>query len=290
MFQSFAWNYTAACRFGERLTPHVILVESGEGMAIIPAALNSERLTLLGEELFDYRDVLHAGDAGALNSAWRSAAALNLPFSAGALRADADLRLWNGFTRNPFYAAPLVRAAHIDPKTYAREHGRLGRWSRRLAREGCSFRCYSGANWELVRLIYEKKGSQPAETGDSLFSDPLRVDFMVDVCRTVSSACEIFTCESAGRLVAALVTFRDGNARRFYTIYFDQAWSKYSPGMVLVYDVTRQTLEAGMDCDYMTGEHGYKMRFATDVVPMYWVEGSATALAEMAQRPSLIAA
>jgi len=89
--------------------------------------------------------------------------------------------------------------------------------------------------------------------------------------------------------VASLVTFIDGNVRRFYTIQFDPGWAKYSPGTVLIYEVTRRSLEAGLDCDYMTGEHAYKMRFATAVVPMYWVQASHQTLASMAQGHALAA-
>ena len=160
-----------------------------------------------------------------------------------------------------------------------------------MEREGVTMNCHTGLNSDLVRFIYQQKGSQPAATGDNLFQDPRRIQFMMAVCRAVANACEIFTYESAGTLVAALVTFRDGKVRRFYTIYFDQEWSRYSPGMVLLYEVTRRSLAAGLECDYMTGEHGYKLRFATSVVPMYWAEASADTLASLGgvYRPALAA-
>ena len=86
------------------------------------------------------------------------------------------------------------------------------------------------------------------------------------------------------------MTFREPQVRRFYTIYFDQAWSRYSPGTVLLYEVTRRSLAAGLECDYMTGEHGYKLRFATSVVPMHWVEASPEMLASLGTyRPALAA-
>jgi CelD/BcsL family acetyltransferase involved in cellulose biosynthesis len=113
---------------------------------------------------------------------------------------------------------------------------------------------------------------------------------MVQVCATVGSLCEIFTLETAGSLLAALVTFRDGNIRRFYTVHFEAEWAKYSPGMVLIHEVTRRSLAALMDCDYMTGEHAYKLRFATSVVPMYWVRASAAELGAMGRQQPGIAA
>src|SRR4051812_20025281 len=64
MFQQFAWNRLAAEVFSDRITPCVVAVESEAGAAIIPAGINhrENRMELLGELLFDYRDVLHRGD------------------------------------------------------------------------------------------------------------------------------------------------------------------------------------------------------------------------------------
>jgi CelD/BcsL family acetyltransferase involved in cellulose biosynthesis len=292
MFQSFAWNYAAAVAFADRETPFVIYAESDHGAALIPAAADqkSSRLTLLGETLFDYRDVLWTGDEHVLQSAWMRAAQGDLKFSAGAIRSDANTEAWSGFTMNPFYGAPKVSSKAISADDFALRHSRLERFHRRLEREGIEMRSRHGGDSDLARFIYQQKGEQSAETGDNLFRDPRRVEFMVDICRRVGRACEIFTLESAGTLVAALVTFRDRQVRRFYTIYFDQRWSHCSPGTVLLYLVTCRSLAAGLECDYMTGEHGYKLRFATSTVPMYWAEASAAMLRSLGEFHSALAA
>jgi len=289
IFQSFAWNYAAARAFGDREAPLSIYSETNNGAALIPAAISESRLTLLGEKLADYRDVLANGDGAALYAAWHRASELNLTFSAGALRDDSNLSLWHGFQRNSFYGAPLVSTGQISEDQFASDHNRLSRWKRRLEREGATFRLHSGTNAQLVRHIYELKASQAAESADSLFRDPQRIAFMVEVCRALASACEIFTVEHGSGLLASLVTFRDHTVRRFYTIHFHPAWARYSPGMVLIYEVTRRSLAVGLDCDYMTGEHDYKMRFATSVVPMYWLEASAHDLATLSHRRALAA-
>lgn len=290
MFQSFAWNYAAACMFSDREAPFVIYAESEHGAALIPAATSGNRLTLLGETLFDYRNILSSGDEQVVHAAWSRAAQLGFKFSAGALRADANFAAWGGFDVSRFYGAPQVTPREIVPDDFASKHSRLGRWKRRLERDGIEMRCRTGAESDLLRVIYQQKGSQPAESGDNLFADPRRVQFMIEVGRAVGSACEIFTYESAGTLVAALVTFRDRQVRRFYTIYFDQAWAHYSPGMVLLYEITVRSLRAGLECDYMTGEHGYKLRFATSVVPMYWIEATADALLSLGETRTAMAA
>jgi CelD/BcsL family acetyltransferase involved in cellulose biosynthesis len=285
MFQSFTWNYTAALTFSDREEPHVIFAETGHGSALLPLAIDQsqKRLTFLGETLFDYRDVLSTGDPQVLACAWNRAAQLDLKFSSGAVRSDSNFAAWEGFDVSGFYGAPRVSPKEISADEFASAHHRLPRSFRRLEREGVQLKCHTGENSDLVRHIYRHKGSQPSEAADNLFRDSRRVQFMIEVCRRLASACEIFTLESAGTLVAALVTFRDRHVRRFYTIYFDHVWAKYSPGMILVYEVTRRSLKASLECDYMTGEHGYKTRLATSIVPMYWVEASPGTLSSLGQ-------
>lgn len=287
MFQSYAWNHAAARVFGDREKPHVLYAETDSGVALIPAAVREGKLRMLGDAMFDYRDVLVQGDAGVLGSAWARASELGLDFETGALRQDGNIAAWDRFELSRYYGAPFV--SHTNAADFASRHHRLGRWVRRFAREGVQLRSHTGENSALVRQIYERKADQPAESGDSLFADALRVEFMVRVCAAVGAACEIFTYETAGTLVASLVTFRDGDLRRFYTVQFDPAWAKYSPGTVLIYEITRRSLEAGIDCDYMTGEHAYKMRFATSVAPMCWVQADRQTLASIAQARPLAA-
>src|SRR5882762_4298884 len=71
IFQSYDWNELSARYFSQRESPFVVMAESDSGLAIIPAAINIERkhLTLIGETLFDYRDVLSVGDESVLDSA-----------------------------------------------------------------------------------------------------------------------------------------------------------------------------------------------------------------------------
>ena len=71
----------------------------------------------------------------------------------------------------------------------------------------------------------------------------------------------------------------DRGCRRFYTGWFAPEYEKHSPALALIYEITRQSLAAGLDCDYMTGEQPYKMRLATSAVPLYKVRASAEELA-----------
>lgn len=287
VFQSFVLNQLAADHFGERDTPYVVLAESDASAALIPAAVrrHTGEITMLGESLFDYRDVLHAGSDDALHAAWREIAKLNRPLSLLALRPESHSR-WSTIPRTSFANAPCVRQQDTDCDEFRAAHNKLGMYYRRIIKHGAHFHVHSGTDCDLVRAIYDRKASQFPHEANNVFLDGHRREFMARACEALGDRCEIFTFEHRHGLVAALVTIRDEGVRRFYTIYFDPAWAKFSPGIVLIYEVTARTLAEGLDCDYMTGEYGYKNRLATAMVPLMKVHVSAEDLAAATVRKS----
>jgi len=286
-FQSFLWNRLAADFFPHE-RPYVVLVESDSGSALIPAAIrNDSHVCLLGEELFDYRDVLYAGEAAALASGWRALAELDLPLAMTPFRAGGALERWNEFQIIDFCKAPRVGPG-ISADEFASSHSRLGRQLRRLARAGVALARYSGEDQRLLREIYSRKATLSNCCGN-LFADSSRVGFMLAVTAGAPAQCHIFILETASTLVAALVTFHDGNVRRFYTTYFNPAWGHYSPGLALLFEATRLSLVEGLTCDYMTGEQDYKLRLATDSVQLYRAQGKLPQNGEREREVSLVA-
>ncbi len=280
IFQRLAWNETAARVFGTRERPQVIVVENDHGAAIVTACQTAAGVGLLGERLFDYRDVL-CSDPAILANAWERIAAMGSPFELTALRGDAATTRWQPLSPSPFANAPAVLRGSISEEQFLRTHNRLGRHSRRIRKHGISFQRHRGTERDLVRAIYERKGAQGAAEAN-LFNDSLRREFMQEICGHPEVQCEVFTYETPGDLVAALVTFRDGSWRRFYTVYYDQRWASLSPGQVLLFEVTAESLAQGLECDFMTGEYPYKIRLATDRVPLYQVSATAQDLARAA--------
>jgi hypothetical protein len=116
----------------------------------------------------------------------------------------------------------------------------------------------------VVRRMYELKARH--ESG-SLFRDPLRIEVVVEMA--ARAAAEVFTIKKDDELVAAALTFIDGDVCRFYGTYYDDRWAVYSPGVSLLYRVIQRAQARGLDFDLMTGEQPYKMRFASEVVPLY---------------------
>jgi CelD/BcsL family acetyltransferase involved in cellulose biosynthesis len=285
-FQSFEWNRLVAESFRDRLSPVVCAVQSDHGAAIIPAAINRQanRLELLGETLFDYRDVLQAGDQSVLEAAWQAMAELELPLSVTAVQPENAARYWQEFDPIDFARAPWVDAGKITAEQFRSLHTRAARQMRRMQRRGVRLHQYSGGQSDQIRRIYQLKCDQFSQDANNVFRDGRRREFMVAVAAAEAQKCRVFTLEdSVGCIVAGLVTFLDPGVLRFYTIYFDPEWAVYSPGVALLFEATALSLEEGLSCDYMTGEYPYKLRFANASRMLYRVEASAAQLAAVSQ-------
>jgi len=280
VFQNFDLNLLAAARFADREEPYVICAESERGAAIVPVALRRKDRTirLLGEELFDYRMFLHIGDHEVLRGALGVLAEFGRSMEIVALRENDRDAVIEELTLTPFAAAPGVNCAQVSAQDFAAAHTRLARNLRRLERLGFELRTYDGANPQLLRSIYAAKAGQ---SESSLFHDPARIEFLVSAAGLIPDVFEIFTLENGGHRAATVVTLREDKCRRFYTGWFADEYQKHSPALALIYEITRQSLAEGLDCDYMTGEQPYKLRLATSSVPLYRLRATAEELAAM---------
>ena len=290
MFQSYAWNRFAAEKFADRLDPLVTAVETSDGAAIVPAAIHraAGHIELLGETLFDYRDVLHAGNPEVLRVAWQQLAQFEKKLLVTAIEGEAAHRHWQQFPLLPFARSPEVRKNLTSERQFRLDHKRLGRLLRRIQAQGARLRVFTGEDSALVRYLYSSKCEQFPEDATNIFRDAARRQFMIDVAAMEGKRCEIFTLQTEDEiLVAGLLTFRDAGWRRFYTIYFDPAWAAFSPGILLVHEATARSLAEGLDCDYMTGEYPYKLRFGNSARELYKIDLSAGQLAEIAKKAAV---
>jgi CelD/BcsL family acetyltransferase involved in cellulose biosynthesis len=280
IFQEFDWNLLAAKIFAHREQPFVLCAESSYGIAIVPAVRrNSDgSLRLLGEEMFDYRSFLNVGDEAVLRDALSVLAQVQEPMEVVAVRESERRSVMEELDLLPFTVAPSVNCAETSAEHFAGMHNRLGRNLRRFRKLGFDLKTYHGDSSELLRDIYIRKAIQDQA---SLFHDPCRVDFIVHAARMSPHRCEVFTLECGPSLAAALVTWRDGMFRRFYTGWFDPEYGKLSPAITLIFEVTRQSLACGLNCDYMTGEQPYKLRLATSSLPLYRLKANPEQLASL---------
>jgi CelD/BcsL family acetyltransferase involved in cellulose biosynthesis len=282
IFQDFDWNLLAAKIFAHREAPFVVCAEASYGIAIIPAVrrCSDGSLRLLGEELFDYRNFLHNGDELVLRAALSALAQTQGALEVVAVQESERKSVMEELDLLPFTVAPSVNCAETSAEQFAEMHNRLGRNFRRFRKLGFDFKTYHGDSSELLRDIYTWKTAQDSA---SLFHDPGRVEFIVQAARMAPQCCEIFALERGPRLAAALVTWRDGDFRRFYTGWFDPEYGKLSPAMTLIYEVTRQSLASGLNSDYMTGEQPYKLRLATSSMPLYRLHATSEQLAALSE-------
>ena len=311
LFQSYALNRRAARWFAAQETPHVVVAESDSGMAIIPAVRRERELGLIGETLFDYRDVLAAGDPAVLGAAWQELARAGLGLELTALRGEQAKERWTGLAPMPFCNAPTTRRGDITAQEFVARHHKSAKASRRLARQGLRLvrneslghaslgQCEMGQRqmargqsglWRIGEWIYRGKAEWRGKT-ENLFLSRRRQDFMLSIIRSCVLDCTIWSYETInGDVAAALVTFRHGRVRHFYTIHHDARWERFSPGQVMIFDVARETLTEDLDVDFMTGEYPYKNRLATAMVPLYRVQASARQIASWHSGASEVAA
>jgi CelD/BcsL family acetyltransferase involved in cellulose biosynthesis len=286
MFQGFTWNETVLNIFRERESPRIVLVEDDSGIALLPCVIGKRCQTVhfAGEALFDYRNALTRGDEKMLRHGWEIISEWGLEFETKALVGEQAREQWSALPVKFFTKAPGVSSAQLSVDQFLSAHSRLGRHSRRIRKQGAEMGRHPGSNRALVSLIYHLKANQ--DVPGNLFRDPLRREFMVEIAGRPEANCEIFTYETPGNLIAALLTFRDRSVRRCYTTYFDERWALFSPGQILLFDVVAESLREGLDCDFMTGEYPYKNRLATGMVPLYRVRATAEELRAAAHSDS----
>jgi CelD/BcsL family acetyltransferase involved in cellulose biosynthesis len=265
LFQSFTFNLIAARVFSDRERPYVVVAESDNGTAIIPACIRKASLSLLGEELFDYRDVL-ADDGDALEHAWREVDRLHLPMTVKATRGEIDWAQSRPFTTAPF----LPRGEKVRRIKSVERNLRL------LHERGCVLmEIQESDKAQFVRRMYMLKARQRS---GSLFIDPLRVEAVAALSE--SDLARVHALKHDEDIVAAALTFTDGSTCRFYGTYYDPRWAVFSPGICLLCRLIQLAQEQNLDFDLMTGEQSYKLRLASGVVPLFTAHRAASAMHE----------
>ena len=280
LFQSYELNRRAALWFAARETPHVIVAESDSGMAILPAVRRERELGLIGETLFDYRDLLSSGDSGVLEQAWQELARAGVSLEVTALRGAAVRERWQSLGPTEFCNAPTTRRCDVSADEFVAAHWKAAKASRRLTREGLRLVRRDSQLQPIAEWIYRRKAEWRGKS-ENLFADRERQNFLLQIVLNGVVDCTVWSYEDcAGEVAAALVTFRHKATRHFYTIHHDARWERFSPGQGMIFDVTRESLAEGLDVDFMTGEYPYKNRLATAMIPLYRVAASMEQMAQ----------
>jgi len=275
IFQTYRWNLAAARHFAGRERPHIIALESDRGAVIVPGAVSEAHTSFLGEMLFDYRDVLAAGDSDLIADAVGELVREGRDFWLPAVRECATFAIG---LRQAWVGAPMLRRSRTSPEEFLRQHFRARKQLRRLLKAGSSFACYDGRATAMLEWLYRQKAVQFADSGCDIFSDAARRACMLEICGASGANCEIFAIELGSSIVGALVTFLERDVRRLYTIWHDPAREDLSPGIALLLHVAHRSLQQGLDVDLLTGEQPHKTRFSNDRVQLYRVRATADQL------------
>jgi len=290
MFQSYLWNIVAARSFADREQPFVIGLESDSGAVIVPAVrTGATSAGFLGELLFDYRDVLSIGERGLIAEALAELGRRGLDLSLTAVRAGSHLASGVVGRTEPWVGAPCLRRAEMSADAFLAQHFKARKQMRRLRGIGAEFKRYPGTATTLLRWLYERKAEQFTGATNDIFSDLDRRQCMEEITLASGERCDLFTIEFGSAVVAALVTFRDRDFRRLYTVWHDARWEEFSPGIVLLLHACHESLSEGLDVDFLTGEQPHKARFASSRVQLYRLDADAAELLAARQMTSLAA-
>ncbi|HEY0564735.1 MAG TPA: GNAT family N-acetyltransferase [Terriglobales bacterium] len=292
VFQSFAWNLAAVRHLSNREFPHVIAVEDDDGHATVlpcglsPDADSPQALTFLGETLADYRAPITT-DAGSRSFAvaWESAASLQLPLQFTALRHDHH-SVFDLFSTQDFTGAPYL--AEVTAEAFAAEHNRMFSRLRKLQRIGFELHTRTASDPNAERMLRELYANKAAGDKGSLFHDAARVSTLLDALIRLGDCVRITSMERDAETIACAVTIADRGWMRFYTNWYDLEWKHYSPGMVLLFELTRRALADGFACDYLTGDQPYKLRLGNQVAPLRRVAATPAELRHAADQLSSV--
>jgi CelD/BcsL family acetyltransferase involved in cellulose biosynthesis len=115
----------------------------------------------------------------------------------------------------------------------------------------------------LFRLHDARWAERPER---SAFSDPAVRAFHVEFARAALERgwLRLTAMEVDGAPIAALYGWLIGGRWSYYQAGFDPAWSRHSPGFLLLAETIREAIEDGAsEYDLLLGEEQFKRRFAT---------------------------
>ena len=259
-----------------------LILADGRGEA---ALLEDDGLIrLLGhEDLVDYRSP--AGDASALLEDRFRRLAPGCRFRFDSLPARAAEVFTTALDRAgiPYRSAPHSSTAVLNlPGAFDDYMAAIGKKERHeTRRKGRRFEAALGAPrlvtyreagpalegfFELHRRSKGSKGSFMTDRMEGMFTDLLagegwRLDALYG---------------DGPQMAAAVIGYADRSGYYLYNSAYDPGLRRTSPGVVLLAEMIRASIEAGMEVfDFLKGEEKYKFRLGARFRPLFLVEGAA---------------
>ncbi len=225
----------------------------------------------LGHGLFDYADPLGPCEELAQTA---------LPVEAGAwdirgIRAHSPWRpvfkklaqaaqgQFQSISAAPFCAGKS--AVELD-----NEHDRIAGRGRDLERQGVGYEAVR-ERAERQRLLDQMLQWKQQRMGENNLLHEREAAWLSEMA--AYDFCELWRMGD-GQTWAGFLTWRHGHTRYGYMLAYDLARARFSPGIKLLYAVLRQSLAEGMRFDFLTGEQGFKLRFATGQEQLLRLQGA----------------
>jgi CelD/BcsL family acetyltransferase involved in cellulose biosynthesis len=264
---------------------------------IAPFAVRDSELTLLGDGMFDYPDLIGRPEEAALDElasqlvSWDRWRTLKIT----GVRADSPFRsFWRrlGAAEEPYSAAPLCdfRA----PAELDRRHPKASDRLRALLRRGAEFRRIEGGDRRsaLLEWILRRKSDRMVESGVANVLGPLEQQWLRKMTARHPELVELWALSQQGEWMSGFLTWSTEHTRYGYSLSFAPEFARFSPGVLLLYGCLRQTMADGRRMDLLTGEQPFKMRFADRVSPVLRIRAAraVTALPHSPATPMTIAA
>jgi CelD/BcsL family acetyltransferase involved in cellulose biosynthesis len=276
-----AWRETLGCR-GEILVPQI----RSAGRLVAAAAFRSHDgvLELAGQGPSDYADVLVANDLDdalrlrlaqqLLSSARRAARGLewfrlvHVPVDTSLLPSAVFARESGYFaTEEKRIPAPAMDMACVEERLQKKS---LKRHEKDLQRKGqLAVVTHHRADEILPQLdefFDQHERRWEGTEWPSLFRDPAQREFYRRCTRLLSDpgVLRFTTVRLDGALVASHYGFHYAGRFTWYKPTYDPAWSKHSPGEVLLKRLLELARDEGAgEFDFTVGDEAFKLRFAT---------------------------
>ncbi|HXR98412.1 MAG TPA: GNAT family N-acetyltransferase [Terriglobales bacterium] len=234
---------------------------------VLPLARRDGTVSLVGEGLFDYCDLIgpapYGTDGPVLQQAAEIVMAGNARPRATGVRADSRFSdFWRRLGEGRYFSAAPQRPADAG----ALGHTRIARrWQRA---EHAGVRAHEETEMRERRAtldwILERKQHHPAN-----MLGELERQWIETVVEHSPHLAEVWSLRRGEHIMSGLLCWRCPPTRYCYTIAHEPSDAALSPGILLLYFVVNRSMSSGWDIDFLTGEQAFKLRFATRRQPLH---------------------
>ena len=236
-----------------------------------------QRLVWLSHEMGEPQTLLH-DDPAALAVLWAAVRRLRLPVEArrltphgeelSVLRSGAGFRsIRVGSTRT--IAAPVADWAAFEKAMSGNARSEVRRKRRGLEKEGpVEFKAISPAPAEvddaLAELLRIESSGWKGRQGSAIVHRPRLARFFRDYAHRAAEegTLRLFFLSLNGQNIAAQMLAQTGGRLWQFKIGYDERWSRWSPGRLLMFDILRWAHEQGLEAvEYLGHGGGWQTRW-----------------------------